>query len=440
MSVTRLVRAPFRGVAANAAGDFGLPLYRIAPAPERARDERETARNPEFEVRNRQADSESPAQGSNLPGQRPGLSGLAAWLKDSDETPMIHLCRLLCSSRFFALGLVFAASLGGVAAAEGGEHQHGLWSARHSDQPAATEYWDLSARMESGHFVFARFFITNEGPGQHTAAGLGTLVHPDGHITPFRYGRLEGRWTLSEDGLLIDIASLMLDMRVQPRIFELDSDKRGIKIHLSFQSEGPAVWVDAPVAHRFDLLEPGAPIAGSLWVTGMEAPVKTRGMVTLTHAWTDVSEADLVARQTELVIARGDLAVYATDFLGTGGQHWRWAAVRRNGKLLFQGPLTESEYGNPVGHHPGYPRPSSVRISGPQLRVEGSVSRELLQLDPIEVVPQPFRFILSLKMQPERITSDGRCRVELPRLGDDPLVAEEPCLISVTYLNPLKGD
>ena len=42
----------------------------------------------------------------------------------------------------------------------------------------------------------ARFLVTNEGPGKHTAAVVGHVVFPDGHTVKFRKGRFSGRWQL----------------------------------------------------------------------------------------------------------------------------------------------------------------------------------------------------------------------------------------------------
>ncbi|HYD47339.1 MAG TPA: hypothetical protein VEB21_03285 [Terriglobales bacterium] len=323
-------------------------------------------------------------------------------------------------------GLLLATSAGAA------EPPHSRWQARYSDAPSATEYWDLSARMDSGHHLFARFFITNEGPGIHTAAGIGTLIQPDGAIVPFRWGRRKGDWTLSADGLLIDIASLVLDMRGQPRRFELDSDKRGIKIHLSFESRGRSVSGDnTPVPHHFDVLEMAAPIEGSIWVKGMPEAVRTHGVVTLTHAWMDTAESDLVQRQVEVVFTHSDMAVYATDFRGPNGTAWGWLAVRERGEIVAHASVRERGFGEALGGPSRYPLPRTVRLDAEGALLTMTVARELLRLNPIEVVPQPFRFVLSLKMNPQKISATGDCAL---KLGSREI--RGGCSTAVTYLNP----
>ena len=83
----------------------------------------------------------------------------------------------LARSYGIALGLMLGA---GVASA-----QPASLAARMSTAETASEYWDLSARFESGHSLVARFQITNEGPGQHTAVAIGHVVFPDGERSSF---------------------------------------------------------------------------------------------------------------------------------------------------------------------------------------------------------------------------------------------------------------
>ena len=69
-------------------------------------------------------------------------------------------------------------------------------AARLASQGSASEYWDLVARLDSNHSVFARFMITNQGPGTRTALAVGHLVQPDGTVVPFHNGRRWGRWKI----------------------------------------------------------------------------------------------------------------------------------------------------------------------------------------------------------------------------------------------------
>lgn len=333
---------------------------------------------------------------------------------------------------FVLLGNLLVMIMVATSAAFAEDYPHGSSQARLSEIASATEYWDFNTRLESGDFVFARFFITNEGPGIHTAAGIGTLVRPDGRIVPFRYGRLKGAWTLSPDRRMIDIASLTLDLRKQPRHFEMDSDKRGIKIHLDFTTSGTPVWSsNENPAHHLDVLDIAAPVKGTVWVQGMSEPITTAGVGTLTHAWMDQNEAELVLRQVEVVITQPDFALYATDFMPASGKGWSWLTARGVTAGPQHSDSLAARYSGEVGDHPRYPLPKQITFSGGGMSVEATAERELLRVDPIEVVPQPFHFLLSLKTRPERIIADAQCRVHR-----DQHDLTAPCLIVVTYLNP----
>jgi hypothetical protein len=300
------------------------------------------------------------------------------------------------------------------------------------------EYWDLSARLESGHFVFARLLITNIGPGTRTAAGIGTLILPDGKVVPFRYGRLKGSWTISDTRDVIDIASLTLDLGRQPRHFEMDSDRHGIKIHLDFATPGPPVWSpDTAASPQLDVLEMGAPITGSIWVKGMTEPVQTRGSVTLTHAWMDESEARLVLRQVEILVQRPDLTLYAADFTQPGGARRQWLAVRRGKDVIYRSDALASDIQNSQEAGTSYPLPAELQLKNDEVTLRATTKREIFRLDPTEVVPQPFRFLLTMEMKPQRITADADCQVELPHLAGGPVSFAEKCFVVATYLNAL---
>jgi hypothetical protein len=178
-----------------------------------------------------------------------------------------------------------------------------------------------------------------------------------------------------------------------------------------------------------------APISGSIWVQGMAEPVKTRGQATLNHAWMDRTESDLVLRQLEVVVADTDLAVFATDFTSPAGQRWRWLVVRRGAEVVYRSEAIEVDLGAPRADYPRYPLPGRISFRNGDVELVATPQRELLRLDPIEVVPQPFRFLLSLKMQPQRAVADAECRLS----SSQPAGAkfDGKCLVTATYLNPM---
>jgi len=109
--------------------------------------------------------------------------------------------------------------------------------ARLPEGDAAREYWDLVAQLDSGHRFYARFLITNRGPGDRSAVAMGDLVDPDGRAIPFQNGRREGRWTLGEDARSLRIGSSRLDLSGPAARVEIDNDKRGFEVVLDFEPD-----------------------------------------------------------------------------------------------------------------------------------------------------------------------------------------------------------
>jgi hypothetical protein len=105
----------------------------------------------------------------------------------------------------------------------------------------AVEYWDLVGDFDSGHRLYARFLITNVGPGDRTALAFGHWVTPDGRATAFKNGKREGNWTLAPDRKRLKIGSSVLSLGTATRHFEVDNDKRGIKIFVDIEADGTAL-------------------------------------------------------------------------------------------------------------------------------------------------------------------------------------------------------
>ena len=162
------------------------------------------------------------------------------------------------------------------------------------------EYWDVAAQLDSGHRFFARFLITNEGPGAHTAAAVAHLVLPNGAVTPIKFGRARDGWQLSADRRRLKIASAVLDLSQPLWQVEIDSDTYGFKVRLQLsRAAAPVATEPLPGAYWVDVVTP-TPARGTVWLRGMAAPLPVEGTVALTHTRMERSEADLVQRRAEI--------------------------------------------------------------------------------------------------------------------------------------------
>jgi hypothetical protein len=285
------------------------------------------------------------------------------------------------------------------------------------------------ARVESGQRQVWRFL-------------MGRLVDPDGTITKFRNGRRKGDWTLDEEGLALRIGSSRLDLRAPTRHFAFDSTKQGVKIDLRIHAGDPGAPGAAAADYRVDLLDLSAPIEGTVWVRGMETPLTLRGRAALTHTWMDWSEADLARRRFDFASLEGDTALVFYDLTSPGGTRLRHLAIAKKGKILYESNDFEVSLGGTAAawDHPAYPIPETLQFRNEEVSGRISLARVLLEHEPLKDLPQPFRFLLSLKMRPRRVWADSPYELNLNAgPGRASLQVRGTGMASVTYLNPLRS-
>jgi len=276
----------------------------------------------------------------------------------------------------------------------------------------ASESWDVTAVFESGHRFFARWMITNEGPGDRSAIAIGHLVFPDGRVVPFKNGRRAGRWELSDDGRRIRVASSILDQSGDPGRVEIDKNSDGIRIALQFERGAPGASGEEGAGavdggSGFDVLATNAPVHGSVWVRGMPAPVEVRGRLAVTHAWTDVSDSTRELRRIEFLAPGESIAIHLSDVLAPDGTRGRQLLVERDGVALVRTGEFALEIEPSPSSDEDYPIPAALRIDSARVTGEIRLGRVLVAHDPMEALPQPFRFLLSFKSRPQRVWVDS---------------------------------
>lgn len=312
-------------------------------------------------------------------------------------------------------------------------------AARVSAAPDATEYWEVTARFEGGYWLFARFGITNEGPGERTAGAIWYLVHPDGHVTELRNGREQGNWKLSSDHLRLDIASSSLDLRPPLRRLAIDSTSQHAKFNLQFPAgDSPA---NSPAgAVQTETLQLSAPMQGTIWVRGMPAPMAVRGAAALTHTWTDDSLPKVVQRQIEFVANTTNLAFYLSDVTTPEGSSRRWLEVQPSGATSYQSTGFELALGRatPATIDGTYPVPGQLLIRDDRITLDIRVERLLLRTDPLDAVPQPFRLLFEITIAPQWVWAEASFHVRLSgEAASAPIEADGRGILAVNFMNPL---
>jgi len=305
---------------------------------------------------------------------------------------------------------------------------------------SASEYWDIVAHFDSNHQLFARFLITNEGPGDRTAIATWQLIDPNGKRTEFRNGRREKRWTLGPGGDSIRIGSSVFDQSGSKHRLEYDSTKRGIRVGLEYSPKGPIGWIDsANDRYPVDLLELGTPVIGTIWLEGMSEPASVRGTISITHTWMESNEAELALRRIDFASTGSGPSVYLSNRMAPSGESERWLIVLRDGDLRFETKRFELSLDSPSTSDRGdYPTPSELRIRGTE--VEGVIQSQstLAEIDPLEAIPQPFRFLLSFKLRPHRVWARASYEIRLRGEPNTPeTVLKGSGVTTITYTNPL---
>ncbi len=283
-----------------------------------------------------------------------------------------------------------------------------------STASAATEYWDVTAWLDSGDRVVARFLVTNQGPGSHTAAAVGHVVLASGRTLPFKWGRLRDAWTLAPDGRKLKIAKATLDLSGAAIVCMVRSPKHGVEFRLEIERPSTLVGIRglAP-GYPIDVAMPG-PARGNI------AGRAVGGVAAVTHTWVEATEAEIIRRRIELFAFGPDLTAYVVDLMRADGTRKSAAYVARAGATVVALEDVALDFGttSTSGGDPRYPLPTAWHAKTAGLALDIAVGPELLRMNPLDLLPQPFRLLLSLGARPQRVWADASVALQLPASGD----------------------
>ena len=303
---------------------------------------------------------------------------------------------------------------------------------------SASEYWDLVALLDDGVRVTARVVVTNEGPGERSAAAFGHVLRKDTGPVVFQNARREGRWRLAPDRRRVEIGSSLLDLSADARHFEVDNDKRGVKVFLDWSADASAQSVPAkvlPAGYAVDVLALATPVRASIQVAGMPKPLELEGRLTLTHTWMQVPENALVLRRIDVVSARSGPGVYLLDVLGPAGQRFAWLGVVDGDGGRSPARLSTVESSRPLG---SYPIPSSLALDGSDLQGRVSFGPPWLEVDPLAALPSILRMVYSLRGRPHRSWAEAGFEFTwVPRPEHPKLLIAGDAVASLSFLDVL---
>lgn len=292
-------------------------------------------------------------------------------------------------------------------------------ASRLSTAETAGEYWDVTAWFDSGERFFARFLVTNQGPGEKNAAVVGHFLAADGTTLPFRWGRRDGDWILERAGRHIGIGKATLDVSESPITVRIDSKKHGVDLALTLEA-GNAVdgFRERRPDETFGIALPG-PARATLNGDDSSKARTLVGTAAIVHRWSDQPESETVRRRDEIFARRDDVAVYVGSTTWSDGTQRTTYDLRRGPQDVSAGPPAALDHGPDLmpGSDGGYSVARNWSTSlVPDKGLTATLDRVLLRMNPLDVLPQPFRFILALDGTPQRVWADAK--VKLTR-GDD---------------------
>jgi hypothetical protein len=298
-----------------------------------------------------------------------------------------------------------AAALAASALATGAAAQSVDPGAKIPAGDSASEYWDLVATLDDGFVVTARFAITNEGPGEHNALAFGHVLRPGSPPVPFQNGRRRGAWRLSPDRRRIEIGSSLLALPDGARHFEVDNDKRGVKVFLDWQPDASGRTAPVgPQGYQIDVLQLASPVRASVWIVGMKSPKEVAGTLSLIHTRVPVQEGELILRRIDVVSREPGSGAHLLDLLAPDGARFSWLSVASTpgAELLERSGFAVGTEGEVQGASPGHPNPSRLSLKGADLRGTVSLGEPFLEVDPLAALPGFLRMVYSLRGRPHR--------------------------------------
>jgi hypothetical protein len=302
------------------------------------------------------------------------------------------------------------------------------------DGECAGVYWDLTAAFLSGDRVYARVLVTRAGPTERNAAGVGFWIAPDGKQTQFQNGRSEGDFELTAAGDRIRIGSTRLELGDHTTVFEVDNDKRGVKLRLELEATPQSATAPIfPGDPQVDLIGLGHRTAARVWRTGMAAPRDLRGFATLVRTRHRACESDRSAQRVDVHrLPPGGASLLIHERLVDGtARSWLGWRDSQGGLRTLRPEAVALEDWRADGDGP--PLPHRLRPTGGALAGEVAVGAAQLSIDPLEALPRLVRMLYWFGARPRRIWADATS--DLAASASEPL-PRGAAIASFSFLRP----
>jgi hypothetical protein len=94
-----------------------------------------------------------------------------------------------------------------------------------------------------------------------------------------------------------------------------------------------------------------------------------------------------------------------------------------------------------VGGDPRYPITADWKAAGTTVAARVTVGRELLRMNPLDILPQPFRMLVALGGRPQRMWAEANVDLRLTPAGKAAAVRSiERGIVAATFAHPTAGN
>lgn len=302
----------------------------------------------------------------------------------------------------------------------------------------ATEYWDLVARLDSGHLVIAQTWLSNLGGADRSAGALGWLIAPGGGAQRFKRSEAPGAWLLTDGGRRIDLHSIALEPGGPTRRFEVGKDDLGIDLALA-GGTGPVSSGSVAGRCPFEILEPAAPATVRLRGAAAAPAVATQGRVALTHRWTTGLEAACVLRRVEVFVLEPEFGLYFSETQAPDGSLHRWLVAKRGDRVVFRGDPGADAALRWNETEEGFGAPLALRFGAAGLEARVRFEAELASVDPTDRLPRPMQWLVAARTRPRLTWLRAPFEISLDTGGGVRRSFAGEAVAKVSYMNPLPG-
>jgi hypothetical protein len=304
------------------------------------------------------------------------------------------------------------------------------------DGECAGVYWDLTGAFASGDRIYARVLVTRAGPGEQNAAGVAYWIDPDGVQTRSQNGRGEGEFEIDDAGTRIRIGSTQLELGASAVVFDVDNDKRGVKIRLALAAIPRSAAVPVfPGDPEVDLLGLGRPAMARVWRTGMAAPREVSGLATLVRTRHRACESERSAQRIDVHrLALGGASLLVHERLVDGAQRSWLGWIGPKNVLQVQRPESVAlEDWRADGDGP--PMPHRLRPIGGALTGDVAIGPAQLSVDPLDALPRLVRMLYWFGASPRRIWADATSELAV---SSSEALPRGAAIASFSFLRPVQ--